>query len=782
MRSVVAGPAIRTPRPGPVFYDKTGKRLYFFVIGAVVLGLVVAVLPVRVTPLVFDPLWTVPTNGDSGFPRRFLAGAEGHDVPILGNEDNEVFGRVVRVDRRRHQWNLVDPFTNELYRVADDDDRERIGESPYAIDHYGRPADRQLMLTFDDGPDVEFTQQILDILSREHVPATFFVLGSQVVLHPDVFRRIVREGHMAGNHTMFHVDFDDHTDFRNRQEIIAADRVMRATAGYASRLFRIPRGDPDNNALALLQSQQLGYLQVDQDIDTLDWKVAGGGELAVPALDGRGHVVLLHDGGGDRSATIRMLEKFIADAKSKGYTFTTLAPLLPERYVPARDVEPYPADTAVYRTLQLAEEAPGTLLGVLFWLGMGSLTVMSLLYLVLALICQYRQRRVRWDGLDDNRLPAVSVVLAAYNEQNVIARTLSELRRSAYPPGRFEVVAVDDGSTDDTLAILHEVAGTWPGLRVVHQVNSGKSSAINNGINHASPTSTVIVTMDADTLFRPDTVRNLARHFARNTHGKRVGAVAGHIKVGNRRNVVTAWQSLEYISGICVTRMAERLLNAISIVPGACSAWDRTALAQIGGFCDDTMAEDCDATLSLQRRGYRILQENDAIADTEAPETLRALAKQRKRWTYGNIQALWKHRDMVFRPRYGVLAMVTMPYAALSLLVPLLFMPLTIVAAAMSVAAGNWQSIAVYAGFVAALHMIISVTAIAMARERPWHLLVVPIYRVIYEPLRAYLLYASAYRALKGTVVAWDKLERRNTVSVFVEPQSRRTPMLGAQQ
>lgn len=477
-----------------------------------------------------------------------------------------------------------------------------------------------------------------------------------------------------------------------------------------------------------------------------------------------------------------MLEKFIADAKSKGYTFTTLAPLLPERYVPARDVEPYPADTAVYRTLQLAEEAPGTLLGVLFWLGMGSLTVMSLLYLVLALICQYRQRRVRWDGLDDNRLPAVSVVLAAYNEQNVIARTLSELRRSAYPPGRFEVVAVDDGSTDDTLAILHEVAGTWPGLRVVHQVNSGKSSAINNGINHASPTSTVIVTMDADTLFRPDTVRNLARHFARNTHGKRVGAVAGHIKVGNRRNVVTAWQSLEYISGICVTRMAERLLNAISIVPGACSAWDRTALAQIGGFCDDTMAEDCDATLSLQRRGYRILQENDAIADTEAPETLRALAKQRKRWTYGNIQALWKHRDMVFRPRYGVLAMVTMPYAALSLLVPLLFMPLTIVAAAMSVAAGNWQSIAVYAGFVAALHMIISVTAIAMARERPWHLLVVPIYRVIYEPLRAYLLYASAYRALKGTVVAWDKLERRNTVSVFVEPQSRRTPMLGAQQ
>jgi biofilm PGA synthesis N-glycosyltransferase PgaC len=768
--------------PGPVFYDRTGKRLYYFVAGIIVIGLVVAVLPVRVTPMAFDPLWTVPTNGESEFPRRFLSTAQGRQVPVLGNEDIGVLSRVVRVDRRGGgQWDLVDPFTNETYRVADDDDRDRIGDSPFAIDHYGRPPDRHLMLTFDDGPDVEFTTQVLDILSREHVPATFFVLGSQVVLHPDVFRRIVREGHMAGNHTMFHIDFDDHTDFRNRQEIIAADRVMRATAGYASRLFRIPKGDPDNNTLALLQSQQLGYLQVDQDIDTLDWKASPGDQLAVPQLDGRGHVVLLHDGGGDRSATIRMLEEFIAEAKSKGYAFSTLAPLLSQRYQPMSNVKPYPADTATYRTLRVAEEAPGAVLGFLFWLGMGSLTVMSLLYLVLALISQRRQNRLRWNDIGEERLPMVSVVLAAFNEEKVIARTITELHRSDYPPSKFEVVAVNDGSTDDTLKILTELARGWSGLRVVDQPNSGKSSAVNNAINHASPASTVIVSMDADTLFRPDTIRNMARHFARNTHGKRVGAVAGHIKVGNRRNVLTAWQSLEYISGICVTRMAERLLNAISIVPGACSAWSRQALEQIGGFCDDTMAEDCDATLALQRRGYRILQENNAIADTEAPETIRALAKQRKRWTYGNIQALWKHRTMLFRPRYGALGMVTLPYAALSLVVPLLFMPLTIVAAGMSVAAGNWQSIALYAGFVAALHMIISVAAVAMARERLWHLLVVPIYRIIYEPLRTYLLYASAYRALKGTIVAWDKLERRNSVSAFGESHGA-MPMLGAQQ
>lgn len=770
-----------TATAGPVFYDRTGKRLYYFLAGVIMIGLIVAVLPVRVMPMVFDPLWTVPTNGDWDFPRQFLSTEQGRQVPVLGSEDDEVLSRVVRVDRRGERWALVDPFTNETYRVADEDDKDQIGESTYAIDHYGRPPERHLMLTFDDGPDVEFTTQVLDILSREKVPATFFVLGSQVVLHPDVFRRIVREGHMAGNHTMFHIDFDDHTDFRNRQEIIAADRVMRATAGYASRLFRIPRGDPDSNTLALLQSQQLGYIQVDQDIDTLDWRVSPGDEVAVPSLDGRGHVVLLHDGGGDRSATIRMLEKLIAEAKSKGYSFSTLAPLLPERYLPVSNTKQYPADAATYRTLWVAEEAPAALLGFLFWLGLGSLTVMSVLYLVLALICQYRQNRLCWNDIGDERLPMVSVVLAAFNEEKVIARTIAELRRSDYPPSKFEVVAVNDGSTDNTLSILTDLALGWSGLRVIDQPNSGKSSAINNAINHASPASTVIVSMDADTLFRVNTIRNMARHFARNTHGKRVGAVAGHIKVGNRRNILTAWQSLEYISGICVTRMAERLLNAISIVPGACSAWSREALEQIGGFCDDTMAEDCDATLALQRRGYRILQENHAIADTEAPETMRALAKQRKRWTYGNIQALWKHRAMLFRPRYGALGMVALPYAALSLVVPLMFMPLTIVAAAMSVAAGNWQSIALYAGFVAALHMVISVTAVAMARERPWHLLVVPIYRIIYEPLRAYLLYASAYRALKGTIVAWDKLERRNTVSAFVERHGT-MPVLGAQQ
>ncbi len=410
------------------------------------------------------------------------------------------------------------------------------------------------------------------------------------------------------------LDFDQQSDFRNQEELVATDRIMRAEGHYSSPVFRIPKGDPDHNGLAQLQSQSLGYLQVDMDLDTDDWRHPPGQNVPVPPLDGRGHVILLHDGGGDRSATVAMLEKLIRQARNQGYTFTTLEPMLPQHYLPQKNIQPEVADRVTAFVAYALWVAPGKLLGGLFWFGSGSLVIMSGLYLLLALLTQWRQRRRRWPDLADHDLPYVSVVLAAYNEANVIARTLAVLRDSDYPASRYEVVAVNDGSTDNTAEILDICALEWSRLTVVHQENSGKSSALNNGINHTTARSTVIVTMDADTLFRQSTIRNLARHFVGHHN---VGAVAGHVKVGNRRNIITAWQSLEYISGICVTRMAEMSMGAISIVPGACSAWRRVAVERIGGFCDDTLAEDADATLSLQKLGYAVVNENEAICDTE---------------------------------------------------------------------------------------------------------------------------------------------------------------------
>ena len=192
---------------------------------------------------------------------------------------------------------------------------------------------------------------------------------------------------------------------------------------------------------------------------------------------------------------------------------------------------------------------------------------------------------------------------------------------------------------------------------MVDQPNSGKSSAINNGINHAARESTVIMTMDADTLFREQTIRMLARHFiGHGTASKQVGAVAGHVKVGNRRNILTAWQSLEYINGHLRHPDGRDDGGRNRHRPRRVLGLAAQALEQIGGFCEDTLAEDADAAMALQRLGYAVLSTRTmAICDTEAPETLCALLKQRKRWMFGNFQVIWKNRGMLFRPKYGML-------------------------------------------------------------------------------------------------------------------------------
>ncbi|WP_442863603.1 bifunctional polysaccharide deacetylase/glycosyltransferase family 2 protein [Arthrobacter sp. FW305-BF8] len=717
---------------------------------------------VWILPGATAPLWKAETNQSQDYPRQLLNSGDLEDIPWLGQDVGFAIDRIALVQRTGGKVFLKDPFSTTIFRqVTSQDELDLIGNRPYVLDSYGEPADHTLMLTFDDGPDPTFTPQVLDLLSREHVPATFFTLGDNIVKNPDVFKRLIREGHMVGNHTMSHINFWDHDDAFNREQIIGTDRVMRATDGYGSRLFRIPTGDPENNALALLQAQQLGYMHINMDLDTRDWDHPPGEAIATPSLDGKGHIVLVHDGGGDRSSTIEMLKAFIPQAKAQGYKFTTVQPLLPQEYVPERSVGATVDDHLTLATFTSTLVTPNVLIGWLFWFGVGSLTLLTFLYVVLALISNRRMKKRSWDTVPESDWPSVSVVLPVYNEEPVVAKTLDALRASDYV--NFEVVAVNDGSTDGTAEVLNGYAKNWTQLRVIHQPNAGKSAASNNGITNSL--GEVVVTLDGDTLFEKQTIKAFARHFVAQSKGKPVGAVAGHVKVGNRRNILTAWQSLEYLSGICVTRMAEGLMGAISICPGACAAWRREALVQAGGYSHDTLAEDADLTLSLQRLGYSIVQENEAVAWTEAPMTVRGLFKQRLRWTYGNIQTLYKHRGMLLNPRYGALGLLTMPYALLSVLVPLVFMPMTLIVAAVSLSKGEWQAIAVFAVFVAATHMIISLVAVIMVREDPRHLFIVPIYRLIYEPLRAYVLVGSLLQALRGRAVGWYKPERTNTVN-----------------
>jgi biofilm PGA synthesis N-glycosyltransferase PgaC len=239
-------------------------------------------------------------------------------------------------------------------------------------------------------------------------------------------------------------------------------------------------------------------------------------------------------------------------------------------------------------------------------------------------------------------LPPVTVILPAYNEGPVIESAIRSLLRLNYP--RYEIIVVDDGSTDDTAEKASRFEGEFDTVRVrvYSKSNGGKASALNLGLHAASYP--FVVTMDGDSLLAPDTLYDSMHHFLRPD----VAAVAGNVKVGNRVNLLTRLQALEYVEGLNIARRAQASIRAVNIVPGPVGIFRRDVMLQVGGYDSDTFAEDTDLTLKLLSKGWRVVYEDRAIAYTEAPENFRDLMRQRYRWTRGILQALDKYRSTVW--------------------------------------------------------------------------------------------------------------------------------------
>ena len=741
----------------PVFFDTGGRRWRRVIIGTTIALLAVAAVVAPLAVFALRPVWTVAEHSESGYPAQLLATNHG-SVPIIGADtaNPDTTDDLVRVDAVQHRdgvTDLVDPYSGRIIRKAVPAEAAVIGTHPIVEEYYGRLASHQLALTFDDGPSPIYTPQILNILGKAHVPATFFVIGKYAAQYPGPLNREVREGYVVGNHTLMHEDAG-HGSLLDRENMIGDDRIIRAVSGYQTRFLRIPNADPDGNLLTVLQAQQLGYVLVNLDLDSDDWSYTAGQTIPLPDLNGPGHIVLMHDGG-NRAATVNFLTRLIAEAKAKGYTFTTPQALVSAQYEPQRHITPSATDRFTLYAAQALLVWPGMLVGWLFWFGAGSVVIVSFVYLVLALINWRRQRRRVWPAMSDP--PMVSVVVPAFNEEKVLAKTLGSLVNTDYPD--FEVIAVDDGSNDDTWGVLTDYASVWPRLRVFRmEKNGGKAAAMNYALGQAR--GEVIVTLDGDTTFEPETIAMLARHFT----DPRLAAVAGQVKVGNRKNILTAWQSLEYISGIGLNRMAEDMINAISIVPGACGAWRKSAIEEAGGISFQVLADDADMTLHLQQLGYKVTLENDAISWTEAPMTVRGLARQRVRWTFALLQAFMKYRKLLLHPRAGALGMAVLPYALISIFIPLVFMPLVYPSLVLLLVSGHWEPVALFAAVIAGIQLITAAVAIAIVREHWWHLLIVPMYRLIYEPLRAYILYRAVFMAIKGKAVGWAHIARTGTL------------------
>ena len=647
--------------------------------------------------------------------------------------------------------------------------------SAYVIERRGRGLAKQVVLTFDDGPDPVYTPKILDILKAKDAKAVFFVIGLNADLHPTLLERIVREGHEIGNHSFTHPDSSNITKQQFRLELNATERLFEARLGRRSLLFRPPYAEdvepetPDQVQPLVLTSSR-GYYTIGIGIDPGDWKSPGVSNIVQNTLDlaknGGGHVVLLHDSGGDRAQTVAALPLIIDKLRAQGFSIVPISQLLGV----SRDVVMPPVPEGERASLLMVDAAflaLGAFNGILQVLFIVGLVLGCLRLLLLATLAAGQRFRRRPPGEAPLR---VAVIVPAYNEVKVIDRTIRSLLASE--GASFEILVIDDGSTDGTYAHSKELFGNEPRVRVFTRPNGGKAAALNFGLRQTD--AEVVVAIDADTLFEPDTVARLAAHFA----DSRIAAVAGNAKVGNRVNLLTRWQALEYITSQNLDRRAFDFLNCITVVPGAVGAWRRQLVIDAGGFSHDTLAEDTDLTLTILRSGWHVAYEDRAIAWTEAPDTTSALLKQRFRWMYGTLQAAWKQRDVIFRPRFGSLGLVALPNLLLfQVIFPLVspVMDLELVVSGLAAGAQSFQhpleysadtfsrTLFYYAVFIA-VDGLAAVLGFLLERREEWSLLIwLPLQRFWYRQLMYYVAVKSTLTAIRGQAVGWGKLERKAT-------------------
>lgn len=623
----------------------------------------------------------------------------------------------------------------------------------------GADADERVCLTFDDGPDPEWTPAILDILKDRSVKATFFIVGSRAERYPEIVRRIVAEGHEIGNHSFTHPNLATVPITRIKLELNATQRLIESLTGYSTTLFRPPYAADANPAdpselIPIAVAQDLGYMTVLESIDPKDWQEQGVASLVdrVKAQRSAGHIILLHDGGGDRSTTVAALPDIIDFLEERGDRIVTIAGLLdmdPKVVMPPVAPESEPAARLAsgtgFQILHFLQKALGV-----FLLAASALVILRTL-LVIALAWKHR----RLSAFPPGAGKPVSILIPAHNEEKVIARTIRALLSSDYA-GQFEIVVVDDGSTDNTAAEVLSIDD--PKVRLLRQPNLGKAQALQHGLLHSS--GEVIVFVDADTQFDRAAISHLVGHFA----DPAIGAVSGQARVGNLCSLLARWQDLEYVCNFNLDRRAYATWNCITVVPGAISAIRRSAIEDAGGFSSDTLAEDTDLTLQLHRTGWAIAYEPRAVARTEAPESLRQFAKQRFRWAFGTLQCVWKHRDLAFNPRFKALGLFSLPGIWFFQIMLVAVSPIVDLLMLQSLLLGNFMHILPY--FLAFLlsDLLLAAFAVWIEGQPPRNALHIIPQRFICRPVLAYVIWRSILHAIRGAWIGWGKIPRTASV------------------
>ncbi|HKP05101.1 MAG TPA: glycosyltransferase [Chthoniobacterales bacterium] len=627
--------------------------------------------------------------------------------------------------------------------------------------HQGAGTAHQVALTFDDGPDPKWTPKILDILKAENVKAAFFVVGANAEEYPDLVRRIVAEGHEIGNHTYYHPNLALAWPEHVRVELNATQLLLETITGRSTTLFRPPyAADTSPSRVSeltpLQMAQDLGYLVVLENIDPQDWARPGADIILQRVKQQRrdGSIILLHDAGGDREETVEALPRILDYLKTRGDTVVSLSTLLgttrdalmPSVETKGRTLNHFVSGVG-FRIFHAAEE--------FLWAFMIVATALVVLRTLIVIWLAARFRRTWSPGFAE----PISIIVAAFNEEKVIAETLRTLLATDYA-GELEVIVVDDGSADGTAREVEKFATTDQRVRLLRQPNRGKARALQRGL--AAMRSGIAVFLDADTHCQRNTLRRLVEPFSDGG----VGGVSGHAKVGNLRTFIARCQALEYTCGFNLDRRAYTRWNCMTVVPGAISAIRKTAIDDAGGLSLETLAEDTDLTLTLHKRGQRMVYVPEAIAWTEAPETVRTLARQRFRWAYGTLQCLWKHRDMVFNWNYRALGWFSLPSVWFFQIVLVAITPAVDLFLLASLPFGAWHAVLPFVIVFLSMDVVLATLACIIERESllvAWRILPM---RLIYRPMLSYVIWKAILRAIKGALVGWGKLERTASVPV----------------
>ena len=657
--------------------------------------------------------------------------------------------------------------------LIDDETYTRVPSS-YELEKHGSCGPKDLLLTFDDGPDARWTPQVLRILRQHHVHAAFFMVGLMMEKNLPLVRKVYDDGNIIGDHTFTHHNVAENSPQRTYMELRLTRMLVECVTGRSTILFRAPYNadsDPSgrDEIVPLVEAKKQNFMDVGESIDPEDWQPGVSAETIFQRVvkgveHGNGHIILLHDAGGEtRKETVKALPRIIEYLQSRGYRFITL-----DRYLGRSKDQLMPSIPkgkeyyAMQANLTLAETLYGagnfvTALFIIFLvLGVGRLLFMAVL------VGKERRKEHALEAslasLSEQR-PKVTIIVPAYNEEVDAVPSLENLLQQDYP--NFDIVFVDDGSKDHTYEKVKEVFANHDKVHIYTKPNGGKASALNYGI--ARTDADYVVCIDADTKLKVNAVSMLMRHFLVDKDG-RVGAVAGSVKVGNQVNVLTKWQAIEYTTSQNFDRMAYAAINAITVVPGAIGAFRRQAIIDAGGLTTDTLAEDCDLTIRVNKAGYRIENENGAVALTEAPENLGQFVKQRTRWCFGIMQTFWKNRAAMFRRRFHGLGLWALPNMLVFQFVIPTFSPLADVLMILGLFSGNILQVLLYYLLFLLVDASVSIMAYLHEHEPLWVLFWIIPQRLCYRWIMYVVLFKSYLKAIKGELQQWGVLKRTGSV------------------